>query len=79
MTAATAEARFEALTAELVGLPGVTPPEGGRGFGASALKVDGKIFAMVSGGTLVVKLPRTRVDELVERGSGRASSRARVA
>ena len=46
MTAATAEARFEALTAELVGLPGVTPPEGGRGFGASALKVDGKIFAM---------------------------------
>ncbi len=70
VTAATAEARFEALTAELVGLPGVTPPEGGRGFGASALKVDGKIFAMVSGGTLVVKLPRTRVDELVERGIG---------
>ena len=70
MTDGTAGSRFQALTAQLVGLSGVTPPEGGRGFGAGALKVDGRIFAMVSGGTLVVKLPRTRVDELVEDRTG---------
>jgi hypothetical protein len=70
VTEGTAESRFEALTAELVGSPGVTPPQGGRGFGADALKVDGRIFAMVSGGTLVVKLPRGRVDALVQDGTG---------
>lgn len=42
-----------------------------KGFGAGALKVDGKIFAMIcSKGKFVVKLPRERVDELVERGQG---------
>jgi hypothetical protein len=44
--------------------------EGARGFGDSALKVGGRIFAMVTRGDLVVKLPRTRVDELVGRGVG---------
>jgi hypothetical protein len=39
-------------------------------FGSNALKVNEKIFAMMAQGTLVVKLPRTRVDELVEAGSG---------
>jgi hypothetical protein len=39
-------------------------------FGSNALKVNEKIFAMMSQGTLVVKLPRARVDELVEAGSG---------
>ncbi|HEY7888321.1 MAG TPA: hypothetical protein VIC29_08865 [Steroidobacteraceae bacterium] len=44
---------------------------GGRGFGASALKVDGKIFAMLSSaGQFVVKLPGTRVDEMVRSGMG---------
>jgi len=39
---------------------------GGKGFGSTALKVDGKIFAMMSSkGKFVVKLPRDRVDELV--------------
>ncbi len=70
MTDGTRESRFEALTAELVGEPGVTPPGEGRGFGAGALKVDGRIFAMLSGGTLVVKLPRARVDELVADDAG---------
>jgi hypothetical protein len=70
VTGGTPESRFEALAGELVGAPGVTPPEGGRGFGGNALKVDGRIFAMVSGGTLVVKLPRSRVDVLVEDGTG---------
>ena len=41
-----------------------------RRFGSSALRVDGKIFAMMAQDTLVVKLPRERVDELVEAGQG---------
>jgi hypothetical protein len=37
-----------------------------KGFGSGALKVDGKIFAMIcSKGKFVAKLPRARVDELV--------------
>src|ERR1700761_4175126 len=45
---------------------------GGRGFGGGALKVKGKIFAMISSrGAFVVKLSQARVSELVqaERGS----------
>src|SRR6266704_915725 len=39
---------------------------GGQGFGSTALKLDGKIFAMMSSkGKFVVKLPKDRVDELV--------------
>lgn len=42
---------------------------GGTGFGSGALKVGGRIFAMISSrGEFVVKLPRERVDELVGRG-----------
>jgi hypothetical protein len=42
---------------------------GGRGFGARALRVDGKIFAMLdSKGRFVVKVPRTRADQLRARG-----------
>lgn len=44
---------------------------GGKGFGSTALKFDGRIFAMLSSkGRFVVKLPRERVDELVGRGQG---------
>ena len=43
---------------------------GKRGFGSSALQVNSKIFAMLSQGRFVVKLPRQRVDELVEAGKG---------
>lgn len=54
--------------------PGVTPPvsagAGSRGFGASALRVDGRIFAMVSHGRLVLKLPAGRVAELIGTGRG---------
>jgi hypothetical protein len=42
----------------------------GRLFSAFALKVNGKIFAMFPRGRFVVKLPRSRVDELVENGNG---------
>jgi hypothetical protein len=45
---------------------------GGKGFGSSGLKVDGRLFAMISSrGLFVAKLPRKRVDELVRLGSGR--------
>jgi hypothetical protein len=42
-----------------------------RGFGASGLKVGGKIFAMLMAGELVVKLPAARARQLV--GDGAAS------
>lgn len=37
---------------------------------AFGLKVNGKIFAMAARGRLVAKLPRARVDELVDAGRG---------
>jgi TfoX/Sxy family transcriptional regulator of competence genes len=66
-----AEALFERLVTRFSADPSVTPPTAGKGFGASGLKVEGKIFAMLSRGELVVKLPRQRVDELVASGTGR--------
>jgi hypothetical protein len=45
---------------------------GNKGFGSSALKVNGKIFAMVSSrGSFVVKLPAQRVESLEASGAGR--------
>lgn len=44
----------------------------GKGFGSGALKVNGRIFAMMtSKGEFVVKLPKKRVDELVDAGKGK--------
>ena len=55
----------EALVAE----PAVTLGSPGRkGFGSSALQVNGKIFVMLVGDRLVVKPPRARVDTLVDAG-----------
>jgi hypothetical protein len=54
----------------LIGSPGVTPPRGGSGFGRSALRWEGKIFAMLVRGRLVVKLPAARVDALTGDGDG---------
>jgi len=62
--------RYEDLVDELIGAAGVTPPQGGGGFGRSALRYQGKIFAMLVRGRLVVKLPARRVDALVEAGEG---------
>ena len=42
-----------------------------KGFGSGALKVNGKIFAMMSSkGQFVAKLPKQRVDQLVSSGRG---------
>ena len=64
------EDRFEDLVDELVGTAGVTPPRGGGGFGRSALRFQGKIFAMLVRGRLVLKVPAARVDALVADGDG---------
>jgi hypothetical protein len=62
--------RFLPLVAAFRKDPKVT--FGGKGFGAGALKVNGKIFSMLSSkGDFVVKLPKARVTELVLAGSGR--------
>lgn len=60
--------RYAALVEEFLGDQDVE--QSGRGFGSDALKVRGKIFAMLSQGRLVVKLPRQRVDALVASGDG---------
>jgi hypothetical protein len=63
-------ARFEDLVTEFNDVEGVTPPRGGRGFGRSALRCRGRIFAMLVRGALVVKLPADRVAALVAAGHG---------
>ena len=62
--------RFEDLVDQLVGAEGVTPPRRGSGFGRSALRFQGKIFAMHVRGALVLKLPAERVEALVRAGEG---------
>lgn len=63
------EERYAELVRAFLGSPGVT--QEGQGFGSSALKVDGRIFAMLSSRReFVVKLPRARVDELIASGDG---------
>jgi hypothetical protein len=64
------EERYEDLIGELLGIEGVTPPREGSGFGRSALRFHGKIFAMLVRGRLVVKLPADRVQALVAAGDG---------
>jgi len=43
----------------------------GRMFSSVGLKVNGKVFAMIVKGDLVVKLSRQRVDALIASGGGR--------
>lgn len=70
----TPEERYSELVAVLLGEPDVAHSadagQPSKGFGASALKVRGKIFAMLVKGRLVVKLPRRRVDALIAAGDG---------
>jgi hypothetical protein len=69
----TPEERYAALVEALVGKSDVTRsadlPRSKR-FGSSELRVNNKIFALLSKGKLVVKLPRQRVDALIASGDG---------
>jgi len=67
-TPKTTAERFAALVDEFLDDPTVTPPSNGRRFGSTGLKVNGRIVAMLSQGRLVVRLPRARVEALVQSG-----------
>ena len=69
------EAEFSSVVAALSNKPGVTPPSDEEGtrrkFGSNGLRINGRIFAMLSAEKrLIVKLPRERVDALVDAGDG---------
>jgi hypothetical protein len=69
-TADQVQARFAAIAESLAGRQGVAVGTGRRGFGSDALTVNGRIFAMVTRGQLVLKLPTDRVSALIEAGDG---------
>ena len=58
---------FEPIVDAFRGRTGVTT---GRMFGSTVLKANGKVFAMLVKGKLVVKLNRERVDAMVAAGAG---------
>jgi len=61
--------RYDQLVETFLGRANVT--QEGRGFGSSAPRIEGRIFAMLSSRSeFVVKLPRKRVDELIASGDG---------
>ena len=62
--------RFDDLVGRFAGIPDITPPGIGAGFGSSAMRMNGRIFAMLVREQLVVKLPAARVAQLVEGGEG---------
>jgi TfoX/Sxy family transcriptional regulator of competence genes len=63
-----AEKLFAALVEVLGARDGVTVGSSSRGFGSDALKVNGRIFAMVSRGRVILKLPHRRVASLIDDG-----------
>jgi len=72
----TLEERFAQIVKALRSHSGVTPPsdatQSKKRFGSSGLKIDNKIFAMISSkGKFVVKLPQQRVDALINDGKGK--------
>jgi hypothetical protein len=66
----TPQDRFDEVVAELSAVEDVSAAAGGRRSGVPALRRHGRIVAMLSAGRLVVKLSRTRVDELIAAGLG---------
>lgn len=66
----TPDERFTVLVARFGHRPSVAYKETSRrSFDSTALKIDGKIFAMLVGGRLVVKLLRPRVAALLDAGA----------
>lgn len=63
---------FADVIAAMTGRQNVAVGTGRRGFGTDALTVEGRIFAMVSHDRLVLKLPSSRVAELIAAGAGLA-------
>jgi hypothetical protein len=70
MSSKSQAALFESLCEEYSGVSGVAIPEGGSGFGSSAIKINKSIFAMLVNDRLIVKLPAARVAELISSGRG---------
>jgi hypothetical protein len=75
----TADPRVSTLLAALGADPKLAPvvrdfearkKAGGRAFGSNGLKVKSKLFALFTQGTLVVKLPKSRVAELAAAKQG---------
>jgi TfoX/Sxy family transcriptional regulator of competence genes len=62
-----ADPRFAPVVEAFAADPEVTY---GRMMASPGLKVNGKIFAMLSRGRFVAKLPKTRVDALLASGDG---------
>jgi hypothetical protein len=65
-----AGAAYETLVGEFVAAGTAPAPRGGNRFGAGALTAGGSIFAMLTRGQLVLKLPRERVAALIADGTG---------
>jgi hypothetical protein len=67
----TAEQRYELLVRSVLAVSPSAEVGEGKGFGSTGqLKVDGRIFAMLVRGKLVLKLPHERVSALVTSGDG---------
>ena len=64
----TPEERYAELVETFLSKPHIV--QEGKGFGAAALKIHGKIFAMLVKDKLVVKLPKPRVDTLIAAEKG---------
>ncbi len=66
--------RYEAIAETLLGGRGAvhsqSVSESKGTFGSTALTINGKIFVMLVKSQLVLKLPRLRVDELIDSGHG---------
>src|SRR5215470_139945 len=62
-----ADPKLAPIVSELMNRAKTAP----RKFGSNGLKVNGKLFALLTQGTLVVKLPPARISRLVAEGTGK--------